>query len=253
MQGALNRFQSFLLQEKKKDLSFARLDQVTISDFQDYLRLHSQGEGASSYFSRFKKMIKHALAKKLISANPTALVKTRQGLAKKKDILTLVEIQLLSNTATESTEVKRAFLISCLTGLLWIDISTLRWGSINMANRYLINAQNKTEVEVLINLNTTAVKLLGKPKKPNELVFDLPTANGANKTLKAWVKRAGIKKKITWHNSRHSFGTNLIYHVADVTTASNLLGHTSLKHTQRYVRAASELKEKATDKLNFNL
>jgi site-specific recombinase XerD len=67
------------------------------------------------------------------------------------------------------------------------------------------------------------------------------------------VRRAGIEKKITWHNARHSFGTNLIFHGADVTTASSLLGHTSLKHTRRYVHAANELKEKATDKLNFTL
>lgn len=113
--------------------------------------------------------------------------------------------------------------------------------------------QSKTERAVNINLNSTAIKLLGERTKTKELVFSLPTANGANKTLKAWVKRAGLDKKITWHNARHSFGTNLIYHGADVTTASILLGHSTLKHTQRYVTAAKELKEKATDSLNFDL
>jgi site-specific recombinase XerD len=112
--------------------------------------------------------------------------------------------------------------------------------------------QSKTERAVNINLNSTALKLLEQGAKLNDLVFDLPTANGANKSLKAWVKRAGIEKKITWHNARHSFGTNLIFHGADVTTASTLLGHSTLKHTQRYVTAAKELREKATDTLNFD-
>ena len=66
-------------------------------------------------------------------------------------------------------------------------------------------------------------------------------------------KRAGIKKKITSHNARHSFGTNLIFQSADVTTASSLLGHSSLKHTQRYIKTAAELKQKAPDNLNINL
>jgi site-specific recombinase XerD len=149
--------------------------------------------------------------------------------------------------------VKRAFLFSCVTGLRWIDVSSLKWKNINLQNHYLDIQQTKTEKDLRINLNETAIKLLDKKGKPEEKVFILPTANGANKTLKAWVKRAGIDKKITWHNARHSFGTNLIYFGADVTTASSLLGHSTLKHTQRYVKAASELKQKATDTLNFDL
>jgi integrase/recombinase XerD len=253
MQGALNRFKAFLIEDGNHVLTFGSINELIIERFQDYLRRHSTGEGASSYFNRFKKMMKQAYKAKLILRNPAAEVKTIQGKAKKKDVLTLEEIQILAATPTESEHVKRAFLFSCVTGLRWIDVSALRWGMINFKNRYLVSSQSKTEHDVHINLNDTAMKLLGEAGNAEDLVFILPTANGANKTLKAWIKRAGIKKKITWHNARHSFGTNLIFHGADVTTASNLLGHSTLKHTQRYVKAASELKEKATDKLNFNL
>ena len=71
--------------------------------------------------------------------------------------------------------------------------------------------------------------------------------------MKAWVKRAGINKKITWHNLRHSYGTNLILNDVDVVTASKLLGHATLAHTNRYVDTAAELKQKATDKINIEL
>ncbi|HUQ66396.1 MAG TPA: phage integrase SAM-like domain-containing protein, partial [Flavitalea sp.] len=60
MQGVLNRFKSFLSENKIHALSFGRIDDVIISDFQDYLREKSKGEGASSYFARFKKMMKQA-------------------------------------------------------------------------------------------------------------------------------------------------------------------------------------------------
>src|ERR1043166_8977217 len=99
-------------------------------------------------------------------------------------------------------------------------------------------SQSKTNENVATPLNDTAIKLLGPVGNDSEAVFTLPTANGANKTLKAWVKRAGIKKAITWHNGRHSFGTNLIFNDVDVLTASKLLGHTTMKHTHRYVDAA---------------
>lgn len=253
MQGALNRFRDFLIEDKKQGLTFGRLTELIISDFQDYLRQHSTGEGASSYFNRFKKMVKQAYRQKLLQNNPATEVKTIQGNSRKKDVLTLEEIRQLSATTTESNEVKRAFLFSCVTGLRWIDVTCLQWSNVNIKNRYMTIQQSKTEKDVLINLNDTAIKLLGKPGEAGAFVFDLPTANGANKTLKAWIKRAGIEKKITWHNARHSFGTNLIFHGADVTTASSLLGHSTLKHTQRYVKAANELKQTATDKLNFEL
>jgi len=253
LQGVLNRFKSFLIEDKKQGLTFRGLTELVISDFQDYLREHSFGEGASSYFSRFKKMVKQAYRQKLLLNNPAAEVKTVQGNSKKKDTLTLSEIQALAGTATESKEVKRAFLFSCVTGLRWIDIVNLKWGNINTENSYMNVEQSKTEREIRVNLNSTAIKLLGNPEDPKTKVFCLPTANGANKSLKAWVKRAKINKKITWHNARHSFGTNLIYHGADVTTASSLLGHSTLKHTHRYVKAADELKERATDKLNIEL
>ncbi len=253
MLGALNRLRDFLVQEKRTGLTFGHLNELIISDFQDYLREHSTGEGASSYFNRFKKMVKQAARQKLIAGNPAAEVKTIQGNAKKKDTLTLEEIQILATTQTESTEVKRAFLFSCVTGLRWVDVSHLKWSDLNMKGKQMNIQQSKTANAVSINLNDTAIKLLGKRVDRKAVVFDLPTANGANKTLKAWVKRAGIEKKITWHNARHSFGTNLIYYGADVTTASTLLGHSTLKHTQRYVKAANDLKERATDKLNIEL
>jgi integrase/recombinase XerD len=249
--GVLKRFRDFLIKRKIKELTFGQLSEQLVIDFQDYLRTKSIGEGSGSYFSRFKKMMKAAYRARLIDRNPAADVKTNQGKAKKKDTLTLEEIQTLAATRIESDEVKCAFLFSTVTGLRWADVKALTWSCIN--GREMTVTQTKTDDEVQINLNDTAIKLIGKRGKPADPVFELPTANGANKTVKAWVKRAGITKKITWHNARHSYGTNLIFHGTDVITVSTLMGHSTLKHTQRYVTAAKHLKERATDKLNFEL
>lgn len=253
MKGTINRFETFLKLRKIEGLIFRNLSETLISDFQDYLQEHGTGEGASSYFKRFKRMIKQAYRQGVITINPAAEVKTVTGKSQRKDILTLEEITILNNTHTESAEVKKAFLFSCMTGLRWVDISNLKWSNVDLRNSRLVVQQAKTGVSISMSLNETAIKLLPEPKAPGEKVFILPSADGANKTVKAWVKRAGIQKKITWHNARHSFGTNLIYYGADVTTASTLLGHSSLKHTVRYIASSEELKNKATDALNFKL
>ena len=45
--------------------------------------------------------------------------------------LTMEEQKLLSETPTEATQVKNAFLFSCLTGLRWIDVKNLMWQNID--------------------------------------------------------------------------------------------------------------------------
>lgn len=254
MQGARNRFEDFLKEEKKTGLTFGQITALLIEDFIQYLESKSTGEGAKSYYNRFKKMLRQAYRKRMMPENILDKVERKiKGKAGRKDILTLDELKTLAATTTESSEVRRAFLFSCVTGLRWIDVKALHWSGIHTKAKTMNVEQSKTGEDVATPLNDTALKLLGNPGKPNQLVFELPTANGANKTVKAWVKRAGIGKKITWHNARHSFGTNLIYNDVDVLTASKLLGHTSMKHTQRYVDAAKEMKQKATDKVNIEL
>jgi integrase/recombinase XerD len=252
--GVLKKFILFLNEERKAGLTFGNLTPLLIEDFIEYLESICKGEGASSYYNRFKKMVKQAYRKNLLKVNPVDNVERKlKGKAAKKDILTLPEIKKLAATPTESGEVRRAFLFSCVTGLRWIDVKNLKWDSIRMESKEMNVSQSKTDENVATPLNSTAIQLLQEAGEKDSHVFDLPSANGANKTVKAWVKRAEINKKITWHNARHSFGTNLIYNDVDVLTTSKLLGHTSMKHTQRYVKASQEMKEAGTDKINFDL
>ena len=57
-------------------------------------------------------------------------------------------------------------------------------------------------------------------------IFSLPTANGANKAVRKWVKRTGINKDITWSCVRLSFSIILQSTNTDAATVALLLGHT---------------------------
>ena len=211
------------------------------------------GETPYNYFTKFKSLVRKAKKDKLLIDDPTEDIKVIRDEGLKKDILDFAEIQTLAGAYCGNDQVKKAFLFSLNTGLRWCDVKVLKWSSINLSECQMSVSQSKTGEQVATPLNETAIKLLGTAKKQTDLVFNLPTANGANKTDKAWVKRAKIEKAITWHNARHSFGTNLIFNEVDVLTASKLLGHTSMKHTQRYVKASAEMKQNATNKVNFEL
>jgi site-specific recombinase XerD len=63
------------------------------------------------------------------------------------------------------------------------------------------------------------------------------------------VNEAGISKHITWHCGRHSFAVNILNNGANIKTVSSLLGHSSLKHTEKYLHAVDKLRVEAINSL----
>lgn len=63
------------------------------------------------------------------------------------------------------------------------------------------------------------------------------------------VPRPGIDKHISWHCARHSFAVNILNNGANIKIVASLLGHSGLKHTEKYTRAVDKLKEEAINSL----
>ena len=249
MQGAVNKFKKDLDTKGISSIKAMQVDENLIIGYKEYLEKGSKGEGAASYFARFKKILKQALRDKIFLTNPAMDVTLKKSDSLEKDILSFEEIQLLAKTDCPNSEVKRAFLLSCLTGLRFVDVNKLTWKSVDVKSQTLTIIQSKTTRKVNMKLHATAMYILGDAGKKDDLIFKLPSHTACLKDLKRWVENAEIDKHITWHCARHSFGTNLIFHGADINTASNLLGHASLKYTQRYTHVVKSMKEKAIDNL----
>lgn len=255
IQAVNERFKDFLTAKmpgiKLGALLITKIDKSMVVRFVDYLKEKSSGEGGHSYFKRFKKILKSAVEKGIIASSPAVGVayKTTEGL--RKNILSNEEIKMLAQTPCQNSNIKRAFILCCCTGLRFCDVVGLTYSSIDFASGRLKVDQAKTGKPVMVDLNSTARKMIGEPGEPDALVYELPTSNGCNSTLDAWVKRAGISKHITWHCARHSFAVNLLTssEKPDIKTVSSTLGHTSLKHTEKYTRVVDELKKKAVNAL----
>ena len=52
-----------------------------------------------------------------------------------------------------------------------------------------------------------------------------------------------------FHTARHSFAVNILNNGANIKTVASLLGHSGLKHTEKYTRAVDKLKEEAINSL----
>lgn len=265
LEMALNRFRDFLKEtpEYSKYISKLEPQQINrdmVEAYTEYLQSRSRGEGAKSIYQRFKKVVKYGFEHDVFRKNPCMgiVIKTDENQLR-KDILSIDEVNQLmtEHYDNENPNIRRAFIFCLYTGLRFCDVKDLTFANVDFSNRLLKFEQNKTKGHsansgVVIPLNDGLLKLIGEPTagQNNDCsIFHLPTYEACNKALKRWVNRAGINKHISWHCARHSFAVNILNNGANIKTVASLLGHSGLKHTEKYTRAVDELKQKAINSL----
>ena len=265
VQIALQRFKDFL-KETPEYTIYARsirpeqISRDMIEAFTEYLQSRSVGEGAKSIYQRFKKVIKYAIEHDVMTKNPcTGIIIKVDDQILRKDVLSLDEVQQLIATYDEkqNQEVRRAFIFCLYCGLRYCDVKDLTFANVDYSNKLLKFEQAKTKGHsansgVVIPLNEGLIKLIGEPtsdQTKDSLIFTLPSYEMCLKSLKRWVKAAGIDKHISWHCARHSFAVNILNNGANIKTVASLLGHSGLKHTEKYTRAVDRLKEDAINSL----
>jgi len=228
--------------------------------FAKYLSEHHRGTGVASVYRRFKKVVNRGVSDGLFRESPCKgiIVDSKEDMLV-KDILSEEELKKLFATHydRESPVVRRAFAMTCFSGIRFCDLKVLTYGDVDYENRVISFRQRKTDGHskksgVVIPLNDTLLEIIGaKPTDAtdNTLIFPLPSLESCLHSLRYWVEQAGIKKHITWHCGRHTFGTQLLANGANIKVVADLLGHSSLKYVNVYVRGIDEQKKQALDSL----
>lgn len=265
VQIALSRFRDFL-KDTPEYSKFAykikpeQINKDMIEAFTEYLQSRSVGEGARSIYQRFKKVIKYAIEHDVMLKNPCngIVIKIDENILR-KDVLSQDEIQRLIATHydNENPNIQRAFIFCLYCGLRFCDVKDLTFANVDYSNKLLKFEQNKTKGHsansgVIIPLNDGLLRLIGEPtesQNKDSLIFPLPSYEMCLKAIKRWVNRAGINKHISWHCARHSFAVNILNNGANIKTVASLLGHSGLKHTEKYTRAIDSLKQDAINSL----
>lgn len=203
------------------------------------------------YLCYIRAALNYAVRESIIPKSPFKGI-TRASLSikeHKREYLTVEEIKRLISTPCHREDIKGAFLFSCFSGLRIYDIMNLRWKDIvKTATHWQVEIiQYKTGVELFLPLNMNARKWL--PKKPENATADdkvFPRLTRYyGQILGTWMKKAEITKNITFHAGRHSFATLCLTAGIDIYTTSQLLGHTTIRHTQRYARIINTKKDEA--------
>ena len=204
------------------------------------------------YFTKFKELLEHAVRDEIILRNPAKGMGHFRYDGRRKEFLTVEELKRLSGTPVKNKMIKEMFLFSCLTGLRWSDVVGLRWDNVHRdsGRTWISFNQQKTKIEVTIDLDAQAISLMGDPGQEDEKVFQIENCRtSVQYNLDKWMKAAGINKHITFHCARHTFATLMLSRGVDIYTVSRLLGHTSIETTQIYLRLIDDNRIKAMQKV----
>ncbi len=233
----------------KEVLDIKKLDYELSEKFMNYLlSFNIANYTAQHYFAAYKACLNYAVKLGKIDFNPAQTLRIKYQRTK-IERLTFKEMQKLEKTECKYNDLKNGFLFACYTGLRISDIRKLKDSNIQKDHIKIIQQKTKTETDT--KLNETAKLLLEeqRKKKKDEYIFHIPHGGKTSKRLSEWILNAGIKKKITFHCARHTFGCLLIENGVDVFTVKKLMGHKDIRTTLQYVEKVDKTKDKAIDKL----
>ena len=255
--AAYKHFEKF----SKGKCTFEMLDVLYCNKYMEYLldtKVSSRGghvikksisrNTASAYWNVFKQVLTKAYRERRLTDDLASLLENISCTTPVKQSLTLEEVRRMYATECSIPVVRKAALFSCLTGLRISDIKALRWGDIirDGDSAKLVIAQKKTQALNAVPICSKAMEWL--PEQGNDMkVFHLPANANVDAAIKRIAKKVGLKKTISFHTSRHTFGTLVQAATGDIETTKKLMGHKSLKSTVVYADVLTEEKVKAID------
>lgn len=197
------------------------------------------------YLSRMRCVLNRAEKDGLLVVNPSRGDRIERMKRAERVWLTAEELTKMKATHLENSDLERAFLFGCLTGLRWSDILPLRYEDIE--GKRLTKKIVKTGKVEYMTLNSQAVELVGTGT--GRVFPSLSRRDRLTKYLRRWAKAAGVNKPITFHSSRHTFAVLMLSAGVDIYTLSRLLGHSSVTTTQIYADIVDARRIEAVEKL----
>ncbi|MEM6602843.1 MAG: tyrosine recombinase [Pseudomonadota bacterium] len=251
-QNDLSHFKDHLLSQNKA------FDKVTHHDLQDYVGLlHDLGYNMTSIarkVSALKQFFSFLYVEKILSANPAQKLKHPKQSQKLPDPLNRDEIECLIRAASAGKVPYNLRLVALLelaygTGLRVSELVSLPYASISHNRDHMIveGKGRKQRLLPLMNRTKKAIEIYA----PHRLFFSRTAQSSylfpsSGKTghltrvrffqlLKALAEETSISaEKLSPHNFRHSYATDLLKGGADLKAIQSLLGHEHITTTEIY-------------------
>ena len=136
------------------------------------------------------------------------------------------------------------------TGLRRTEISNLEIRDINLDGRFVTVRHGKGDKARIVPITieiTARLRSYLYGKNPHDSVFGLKPASITNK-ISVFAKKSGID--IHAHSLRHGCATRLLESGANIKVVQEILGHSKLDTTERYLSLTSAQLREAVDRLD---
>ncbi|MFR9547178.1 MAG: tyrosine-type recombinase/integrase [Rikenellaceae bacterium] len=246
-----NNLREFLKTMGRDDILFSELTHEFGESYKLFLkRDHNRKSGYINHcLTWLNRLIYIAVDKDVLRCNPLEDVAYEKKERPKVPHLTREELQRIMDTPSQFAKqelVRRAFIFSCFAGgLAYVDVFGLYPHHIKETSegrRYIRINRAKTSIEAFIPLHPIAEQILAlynttDPKRP---IFPLPVREMVWCDLQEIAFMAGIPRGISYHQSRHSFGTLMLDAGIPIESVSKMMGHTNISSTQVYAKITDE-------------
>lgn len=149
---------------------------------------------------------------------------------------------------------RRAIYLMLYAGLRITEATELDWSDVDMEARRLTVREGKGGRDRVVPLHDRLLNELAEVDPRDRIGAVAGRADGRPLAYKSmshvfdrWLPPRGIR--ITSHQLRHSFATQLLDNGADLRTIQILLGHASLDTTMVYLKVSDERAREAIDRL----
>ncbi|MFT4534660.1 MAG: integrase [Saprospiraceae bacterium] len=245
-------------------LKFANLNEKFLEDFKEYLLTTKSNRSnkatlsqnsAVSYFNKVKATLKQAYKDGYLQTDLNAKIKCIESVETLKQTLTIEELNTLAKTDCRTPLLKKVVLFSALTGMAFKEMQNLNWGQIEVSETFGIRIKmirQKTKKPYHINISEQAYILLGERKEPTDKVFVNLKDRHRYKLFHSWLVEAGIKKVMTFHDLRHTYGCLQIDLGTDIYTLQGNMGHSTPRQSMKYGKISDQRKREAADKIKLD-
>lgn len=248
----------------KPDLAFSEITEDFIENFRRWLKVTKKNEATTTHeaLKAFKTYVNIAVKKGIIEKSAFFSVKLKRPKTKPEyltydELKSLWELYIKNTLEWNYQVVLRGFLFCCFTGLRLSDFKkcTHEWIIHDILVFQPHKIKNVSRKTVKVPLNNKAKKLIADSENKTGLIFKIYAEQTLRKRIKKIAKQVGIKKEISWHTSRHTFGSVFIELTNDVATLQVLMGHENIAQTMQYVHINDAKKERQMrafdEKLDF--
>ena len=184
-------------------------------------------------------LVNEAVKRKVIRADNDPFLQIRiPEIKARREHLTEEELKAMETvTLTDKRQkhLRDAFLFCCYTGLRWGDFHRLT--SNNLHQHTLSFEQHKTggHVELPLDVLWTGKALdLIRRYGSLEALVDIGDNKKCNHDLRDIAEKAGIKRHLHWHLSRHTCATLLNQDGLNMQEIQFILGHSKLATTEKH-------------------